>query len=201
MRVDNLDSGLAEMRAMLKEMRALARATPLSNASVGRGRIRMYDNSVLLIEDGNLSVTGTATVTGTLQVAGELNGDGTITWSGPVNLNGLTKVTGDMSVEGGGKIKVGSMTIDPSISGGAIAFANGSQVFTDGSTIQVYLGNGVVQVSNAEAKIQLGGVMVRLTAAGIQMGGLPTRTRANAQNAVIGTVWSDTNGNLYRVVN
>ena len=91
-RIDNLSSG--DMGDIFRRLSALERATPLSNTSVERGRLRMYDGSVLLIEDGNFSVTGTATI------AGVLNGSGTVTWTGPSNWNGPTNIGGSCTITG-----------------------------------------------------------------------------------------------------
>jgi len=92
---------------------ALEKATPLANSSVERGRVRLYDGSELLIEDGNFTVSGTGTVTGTfnvtgtLGVTGALNSTGTFTQTGPFNL------TGTQTISGGGKLVVGALTISP----------------------------------------------------------------------------------------
>src|SRR5690554_6893297 len=111
-RVDDVNSLRAEVAELKRMYRDLANATPLSSTSVGRGRLRMYDNSELLIEDGNLTITGTATVDG------QLVGSGTFTWTGTTNLNGPTNVRGNMAVTSGGTIKVGNMTLSPVISAG-----------------------------------------------------------------------------------
>lgn len=89
---DNVTRG--EFAAFAREMRQLALSTPLASASVGRGRLRFYDGSELLIEDGNLTVSGTATVTG------ELTGGGTFSWTGPVTLTGTTTMTGTTDLNG-----------------------------------------------------------------------------------------------------
>lgn len=104
-RIDNLGQG--EFRELLRRISSLENATPLSNTSVERGRLRMYSGSELLIEDGNLKVTGTATVNG------QLVGTGTFTWTGPTNLNGPTNINNTLTV-GSGSIKAGPITIDKS---------------------------------------------------------------------------------------
>lgn len=209
MRIDNLKGD--ELAAVTRRLSTVETQSPLGHSSVSKGRTRFIGERSLVVEgsaevigvlygDGSIQWTGPATFDGDVDITKTLDVSADTTLGGDLTISGLAQLLSDLVVQAGGKITVGNMTIDPTISGGAITFANGGQVFTDGSTIQVYLGNGVVQVSNAEAKLQLGGVMVRLTAGGIQMGGLPTRTRALANNAVVGTVWSDPSGNLYRVV-
>lgn len=90
-------------------MRRLARlemGTPLASSSMGRGRLRLYDGSVLLIENGALQVTGTATVsgtmkvTGTMDVSGTMNVSGTMKVTGPSTLNGKVTIGGDTTVTG-----------------------------------------------------------------------------------------------------
>jgi hypothetical protein len=181
------------------------------------GTIRV-DGGGNLIVNGTMSVNGTSTVTGSFTVsgpwnlsgAGTISGNvtitgnvtttGTLTQNGPWNMNGAgniagnvtqtgnTTMTGNFTVTGGGKITVGSMTIDPNISGGAIAFANGAQVFTDGSTIQVYKGNGVLQVSDSEAKIQVGGSAVRVTSGHVYASGMDTKSVATVPGGFVGAV-------------
>jgi len=92
---------------------------------------------------GNLTITGDVTSAGHFTQTGptDLNGVTTIagntTVTGDFNVNGPMKTTGTLSVEGvttlkndlnvtTGKIKVGSaMTLDPSVSGGSVAFSGG----------------------------------------------------------------------------
>jgi hypothetical protein len=91
-RIDNLGGG--ELARLLARVSALENASPLANSSVERGQLRMYSGSSLLIQDGNLSVTGTATI------AGLLNGSGTVTWTGPSNWNGPTNIGGSCTITG-----------------------------------------------------------------------------------------------------
>ena len=144
-RIDNLDKG--ELRDLLRRVRALEKATPLNNASIGRNGLRVHDGGVITIENGGLKITGTA------EVIGQLIGSGVLTWTGETNLEGPTEINGDTDINGdttvtgpfhvqgdtditgeldvsgvmtllanlivgaGGKIKVGGMTLDPAVSG------------------------------------------------------------------------------------
>lgn len=76
----------------------------LQNSSIGRAGLRIYDGGVLLIEDGGLSITGTATVTGTL------TGSGSLKWTGPSLFEGTVNVTGN-SAFGGTLSILGATTI------------------------------------------------------------------------------------------
>ena len=210
---------------LVRRIERLEAGANLESSSITNGRMR-FIGGLLRVDSGgrveivgSLQIDGTTVVNGRFKIEGpwSLNGDGEIagnvnitgklTQNGPWEFIGAGKITGNVDVTGtirvlaGGKIQVGNIVIDPTISGGAIAFANGAQVFTDESTIQVYKGNGVAQISDAEVKLQLGGTAIRVTSGNVQILGLPTRSRANAQNAVIGSIWSDTSGNLFRVVN
>lgn len=95
MGVDHLgDAGLRQEVAKLRaEVRALATAT-LQNSAIGRAGLRVYDGGWVRIEDGGLSVTGTASVSGTL------TGSGLFDWTGPVNLKGAQSVTGPTTFTG-----------------------------------------------------------------------------------------------------
>lgn len=120
-RIDNPTRG--ELDELLKRVKALERATPLASASMGRGRLRLYDGSELLIEDGNLTISGVATIDG------QLIGSGTLEWTGPVDVTGDTTLGGDTEIDGkttlkndltvgsGGKIIIGAMVLDPAVSG------------------------------------------------------------------------------------
>ncbi|WP_431863030.1 hypothetical protein [Microbacterium algeriense] len=214
---DDLSDAFREIRELKRQVKRLQAARPLENASITNGRVRFVGGTLRVDSGGRveivgtLQIDGTTTVTGSFKVTGpwRLEGDGTITgnvtgtgtltWNGPWNLNGAGKIQGDVQVLGAGKLRVGNMVLDPTVSGGAIAFANGAQVFTDATTIQVYKGNGVAQISDTEAKLQVGGLAIRIVGGNVQFLGLPTRSRANANNAVVGSIWSD-GTNVYRVV-
>lgn len=89
---------------MIKELnrrvRRLERANPLSSSSLGRGRMRFYDGSVLLIENGALNVTGTATISGVLDVSGRTNLKGQTSVTGPMEISGTTNITGNTNILG-----------------------------------------------------------------------------------------------------
>lgn len=214
---------------LVRRIERLESGAMLENSSITGGRMRFIGGTLRVdsggrVEivgslqiDGTTTINGSTIVNGTFKIEGpwSLNGNGEIagnvavtgklTQNGPWEFIGAGKITGNVDVTGtirvlaGGKIQVGNIVIDPSISGGAIVFANGAQVFTDASTIQVYKGNGVAQISDTEAKLQLGGVAVRIIGGNLQLLGLPTRSRANANNAVAGSIWSD-GTNTYRIV-
>lgn len=85
---------------IFRRLKRLETNTMLASASVGRGRLRFYDGSVLLIENGALNVTGTATIAGTLEVTGTTNLVGTTNISGPLNVTGTTSISGQLDVTG-----------------------------------------------------------------------------------------------------
>ncbi|WP_417510558.1 hypothetical protein [Microbacterium sp.] len=170
-----------ELWVLLERIDRTELTAMLRSASVHDGRTRFVGNESLIVEgsqkvSGWLIVTGTERITGTLEILGELVLSGSATISGTVSLTGTMNVTGDIKVLPGGKIQVGSIVIDPTISGGAVTFANGAQVFTDASTIQVYKGNSVVQVSDSYARLQYGGSVISIGNDGIRMSGMETRT-------------------------
>jgi hypothetical protein len=119
---------------------------------------------------GPLDVTGVMTLVGDLVVASggkitagtiELNPDGSAKFgsltispagkitsgSAEINPDGSVKF-GAVTIDTAGKVKVGSaMTLDPSVSSGALVFSNGAQIFTDATTVQMFKGTSAVQVA------------------------------------------------------
>lgn len=96
----NLGDPWDEIERLTARIRALEKATMLANASVGGGRLRFYDGGELLIEGGNLRVTGTGSVSGTFNVSGTLNVTGTSNLDGPVIIDGNTTVNGSLGITG-----------------------------------------------------------------------------------------------------
>lgn len=211
----NLADAWSWIDKIVRRLSRLESGAMLENASITSGRLRIIggtlrvDSGGSVVIVGTLSIDGATTVTGSFKVTGpwRLEGDGTITgnvvgsgtltWNGSWNLNGAGKiagnvdVTGNLDVQGAGRVKVGGMTLDPTIAGGAVTFPNGAQVFTNGSTIQVYLGNGVVQVSDAEVKMQLGGTSLRLTSGHIYGAGMATKAVGTVPGGFVGAIVYD----------
>lgn len=160
----------------------------VDGATTITGAFTLTATSVWTIE-GDGTITGDVTVTGKWVQNGEweLNGNGKI--KGNVEQTGTFHVKGpgkilvgegasQIVIDGAtGKITAGNLVIDPTLSGGAIVFANGAQIFTDASTIQVVKGNAVVQVSDSYARLQYGGAVFELNGSGLR-----------ASNGVIGSV-------------
>lgn len=208
----------SSLEAMVKELqrriRVLETQAPVGFTAVSRGALRILSSEGLIVV-GTARTTGTQYVDGRLEgagvfdwsgavwlrgsvmVPGNLTGVGSLLWSGPWEMRGNGDITGDVNLTGnitvlpGGKIQVGNIVIDPTISGGAVAFANGAQVFTDGSSIQVYLGNGVMQVSNSSAKIQVGGTRVEVTSGHVYASGMATAPVGDYPGGFIGAVVND----------
>lgn len=212
---DDLSDAFAEIRRLKADVDRLKRARPLENSSVTNGRLRFIGGLLRVDAGGRVEIVGTLQIDGATivngtfkvegpwslngngEIAGNVNVTGKLTQNGPWEFIGAGKITGNVDVTGtirvlaGGKIQVGNIIIDPTISGGAIAFANGAQVFTDGTTIQVYKGNGVAQISDSEAKLQLGGTSLRLTSGHIYASGMATRQATSWPGGFVGAVVSD----------
>lgn len=211
-----------EVAKLSREVRRLAKMT-LQNASIGHGGLRVYDGGGITIENGGLSVTGTATIVGVLTGDGQFIWTGPVTISGPATISGATDITGateitgaltiagdtditgdvtltgDITVSASGRIKVGGMTLDPSTNGGTISFSGGKSIHAASSALGMYFGSSQV-VLNAGGASLIGPGCSFIAGTVPRIGSLPTIPRASANNAVIGTVWSDTSGNLHRVV-
>ena len=198
-RIDHVDNYAQEIRELYRRLRDLETATPLSNASVGRGRLRMYDSSELLIEDGNLTISGTASVNGVLV------GSGTFTWTGTTNLNGPTFVRDDLTVTSGGKITVvggNDLEIGITTSGNpGVEFEDGGQLAgtSDGIQLTNPAGNGFVYagsnvgMSRGSKSVQVESSGVTITAP-LQVASLPVVPGG----ATVYAVAADSSGNLYR---
>ncbi|MFV9424938.1 hypothetical protein [Microbacterium sp. S1037] len=190
-RIDNLND-LTPWRAIWKAIDDLNQKNDLQHAAIGRGGITVYGGGVITIENGGLNVTGYAQITGELRGDGTLIWTGPWAFTGAGEITGNVDLTGNLDVvddgnitigniliEDGkiyvgtgasqividgatGKITAGNMSMDPTVSGGALTFANGAQVFTDDNTVQLYKGNSVIQVSNAYARLQNGGNVIEV---------------------------------------
>ena len=96
--LDNLGQGnLADMQ---RRLRALETQAGLNGSSIGALGMRVHSGGVITIENGGLSVTGTATIVGTLNADGTINMDGLFIASGEMRLNGTTIATGDFNIDG-----------------------------------------------------------------------------------------------------
>lgn len=221
MGVDHIggDQGLRqEIQKLWRELRRVGKAT-WQNASIGRAGIRVYDGGWIRIEDGGLSVTGTAEVSGYLNISGELTGSGEFGWSGPLNLTGPLSVdgawelngngditgdvdvTGDITVLSGGRIKVGNIVLDPSTNGGRIK-VGGHSIYVNGAVLTIIHSSGAQMVlNNGGASLVASGRSLTLSNLGVSIGGMPTIARGSANNATVGTVYCNTSGQLFRVVN
>lgn len=158
---------------------------------------------------GPMNLQGAQSVTGPTTFTGKVNINGDVDINGPLDVLGVWKLTGNGSILGdvnvsgnikvlpGGKIQVGNIIIDPTISGGAITFANGAQVFTDGTTIQVYKGNSVVQISDSYARLQYGGDVISISNSGAQVS-VGAVASISGTGTPAGALFQDANGFLRR---
>ncbi|MEW1706602.1 hypothetical protein AB0230_05090 [Microbacterium sp. NPDC089190] len=174
MQLRDLSDAFWWIRRLIFRVDRLEAGSMLENSSISNGRMR-FIGGLLLIDEG-----------GALQVVGRLDGNGNFEWSGPWRfdsgngeISGDVKLTGEFDLIGrlingdirieGNRIHVGGMTLDPTDHGGSVTFPNGSQVFTDDDTIQVFKGNSVMQVSDDYARLQNGGNVVEIDPMGIRM--------------------------------
>ncbi|PRB14459.1 hypothetical protein [Microbacterium sp. MYb62] len=207
--IDDLNDIKAELSGLRQRVRELETGTPQQSMSITEGRMR-FIGGLLRIDSGGrveivgfLQIQGQADIIGPVTISGDTHSTGEWTQVGPWHLNGDGSIAGDVDITGDlnllsdlivsslGRIKVGGMTFDPSIAGGAVTFPNGAQVFTNGSTIQVYLGNGVVQVSDSEVKMQLGGTSLRLTSGHIYGAGMATKSVASVPGGFLNAIVYD----------
>lgn len=97
--INDLSQG--DFKDIFRRLRALEFASNQNNMSIGRGSgLRVYGGGSITIENGGLSVTGSATISGTLNADGVIDMSGTFTATGEVNLNGPTDINGPTTVAG-----------------------------------------------------------------------------------------------------
>ena len=190
------------------------------------GGLLRVDSGGRLEVVGTLQVDGTTEVTGSFQVSGpwRLTGNGEITGNvtitGNLTLAGSGKFTsGNVRIEGGkvyvgaggnlividgdtGKITAGTLTIDPASNGGSVKFSGGPEIYASGGVLALYStpGGALLELGSVAKLNGPGARWVEVTSTGFKLVGLPTRAASLASGAAVGTVWSDTSGNLYRVV-
>ncbi|MFJ4168392.1 hypothetical protein ACIPY3_02665 [Paenarthrobacter sp. NPDC089714] len=103
--IDDLNSSDA-IPNILRRLRALEFASNQNNMAVGRGGIRVHSGGGITIENGGLSVTGSAavsgllTVTGSVRLTGQTDIWGPLIVTGETDLDGLTTINGDTSITG-----------------------------------------------------------------------------------------------------
>jgi hypothetical protein len=194
--LDDLSRG--ELSDILRRLRQLETASPLQNASIGSNGLRVYDGGVITIENGGLSVTGTATITGTLQADGTIAFTGTLTQSGPstftgdtklngpTHINGATDIKGSLSVEGAstlkgnlsvtgsGKITAGNTVIDPSASNGGVTFASGGGVGGNGGNVVVKGTGNAGLITDTTAAVFAGASQLTVGDGYVKIDGLET---------------------------
>lgn len=197
----------------------------MQNASFGSAGLRVYGGGWIRIENGGLSVVGTAIVSGLMEITGRLIGSGTLDWTGPwflkgkgtisgdtditgtldvtgtTRLRGKTTVEDDLEVVSGGKIKVGSgMTLNPSAAGGSIEFSNGATVRVESGDVGIRAGTGQVLARSGYASVRAGSNYVTVTSSGITIspGALPTVSMVDTPANLL--VINPTTGALSRTI-
>ncbi|WP_424937529.1 MULTISPECIES: hypothetical protein [Bacteria] len=152
---------------------------------------------------GAQNITGPATFKGAVRIEGQIDvigpwkllGNGEIV--GEWKLVGNGQILGNVDVLGNGKLRVGNMVIDPTIGGGAIAFQNGGQVFSNGDTVQVYKGNSVMQIENDSARLQHGGYVIEINGTGVRISPGAV-TPISGTGLRLGALYQDGSGYLRR---
>lgn len=148
---------------------------------------------------GSCTISGPLNVTGNVTTSGSFTNSGTFTNNGATNLNGATTVKGDLNVVSPGKIKAGNLTIDPVTGSGSVLFSNGAQLYTNGSSVQLFIGAVSVTLTATQATIGTGGKSVILSASGHTLGGLSTITTA-ASGLPVGAMHVSSSNVLSRVI-
>ncbi|UOD81980.1 hypothetical protein [Paenarthrobacter ureafaciens] len=158
---------------------------------------------------GDTTVTGDFTVTGPTALNGTTTVAGDTTVTGVLTVNGAMKTTSTLSVEGvttlkndlnvtTGKVKAGSMTIDPTLFGGSVQFSGGGYLSgtVSGPQLTGPSGNAFVYAGTALAGIQA--TSIRLAGA-VDIQGALKVTSPGTVTGVTPNVYMDSSGNLRKI--
>lgn len=216
----DLSDPVRALREMAQAISDLQTATPLANASIGRGTLTVYDGGIILIDNGGLKIVGWADILGSLEVTGQINGTGDLNWAGKAffdgpaeitdtlkvlaatSLEGLVTLMNDLVLATGGKITSGHVVIDPSDNGGTVKVGDLKIVVTGGGVNLSAYGHQIVFSTAGISIVTAGGknIILQDSPNVFRLGGLPTIARSAANNATIGTVYSTPTGDLSRVI-
>lgn len=109
--LDNLDQG--SLPDIFRRLRDLETQAGLNGSSIGALGLRVHSGGMITIENGGLTVTGTANIIGSLIASGTIDFTGDVTISGPLDVSGLVTLMSDLVVASGGKITAGSIELNP----------------------------------------------------------------------------------------
>lgn len=211
--IDDLNDSHAMLRQLAHRVRRLENATPLQDASITRGRLRIASVeglqvegsqrvSGVLIVSGEEIVNGILTVTGVLIVSGSSQFTGSTQFTGPTLqtgtfvIDGNTTITGQVAISGDMRL-TGDLDVDP---GGRIR-VNGTNPITldqdGGGRARVRFNGGEIVGDAGGIAIYTqatSGVNVYITNDGVRMASLPTIS------GVAPNVHMDPAGNLKRII-
>lgn len=215
---DDLSDLMKEVRELKREVERLKSSRMLENASVTNGRLRFIggqlriDSGGSVVIVGSLQIDGTTVATGTFRIegpwtftgngtiSGNVNITGTLTQNGTWVFNGNGTITGDVNVTGGGRIRAGTIVINPSTNGGTIEFG-AHTIYASGNVMSINHSSGAQVVLNTSGVNLIGGGKVlSLQNTGASLSGLPTISRSSANNATVGSLYMDSSSQIYRVV-
>lgn len=193
---------------LIRLIKRIAKAT-LQNASIGRAGLRVYDGGWIRIEDGGLSVTGTADVSGYLNITGTLTGTGTFDWSGPLNITGALDVIGPWMLTGNGDI-AGDVDITGILrllsdllvkAGGRIVVEGANQIVLEqsGGVARMRMGASEIRGGDGIGMYSDSGPSIISTSAGLRIFPLPTIDNASA-GLPVNSLYIDGTGFIRRVV-
>lgn len=203
-----------------RRLKVLETAPRLQNASVSKGSTRFIGLESLIVigsqlVSGLLHVVGRVTISGLgiLEVLGliDLTGRMVVSADGEIVIGNVTIKDGKITVGAGGaqividgatgKITAGDLVIDPSVGGGSVTFPGGAMVQADpGGGVRVTQGTNRVYVGSGLVSLQFGSRTFGITASGFTINGLPTIPSGFANDAPVGTIWTDGTGDMFRVI-
>jgi hypothetical protein len=196
----NLSDVWGWIERLIRRIDRLESGANLENSSITNGRMRFIGGILRLDSGALLELIGQWRFSGNGAITGDVVAEGKWTQNGTWEFNGNGKIYGDVEVLGGGRIRVGQIVLNPAVNGGTIEIG-GHTIFASGNVLSITHSGGAQVVLNASGATLIGGgKSFSLQSTGASLTGLPTISRAAANNATIGSVYVDTSGQLYRVV-
>lgn len=183
---------------LIRKVDRLEAGGMLENSSITNGRLRFVGGLLRLDSGARLEVVGTASIEGPLAIKGTLTVTGTASIEGPLTIKGTTVVEGDLSVtktldvtattklqgvvtllkdlilQAPGKIKAGTIEINPTDNGGVIKIGT-ARIWVNGTQFEIQAGSW--QIWTDGTGICIGsrlGTYARFTGSAVQLFGIGT---------------------------
>lgn len=123
----------------------------------------------------------------------DIAANGNLDSKGTLDIKGKSTLQDDLEVKGGGKVKVGGMTLDPIQGGGSLRFESGAYLFSNSGVTSFGAGGDAVDITLSNSSAQIRGTRVVLN------GQLSNPAYASASADTKPNMYMDANGNIKRI--